>query len=59
MKLQDTFNAMWPPFGIAFTGIGIGVYLRDGNGWLVANLVLLCLLCIGITISRITEEGND
>lgn len=59
MTLQDTFNATWPPYGIAFTGIGIGVHLKDGNGWLVAILVLLCILCIGITTSRITEKDND
>jgi hypothetical protein len=59
MKLIDMLNASWPPYGIAFTGIAIGVHLKDGNGWLVAIYVLLCLLCIGVTKTRILENEDS
>ena len=58
MKSQDTFNAIWPPYGIAFTGIGIGVHLAKGDGWCCAILAILCILCIGVTMARI-QEGKD
>lgn len=57
--LADTFNASWPPYGIAFTGIAIGVHLKDGNGWAVAIYAILCLLCIGVTMTRILENEES
>ena len=57
--LADTFNASWPPYGIAFTGIAIGVNAARGNGWLVAIYALLCLLCIGVTMTRILEKEES
>lgn len=59
MKKCEVFNEMWPPYGIAFTGMASGFHLARGNGWLVAIQVLLCLFCIGVTIERIREKEND
>ena len=56
--LIDTFNASWPPFGIATTGIALGVNLKAGNGWVVAIYAILCLLCIDVTVTRILEKNE-
>lgn len=58
MSIADTFNASWPPYGIAMTGIAIGVHMKDGNGWAVAINAILCILCIGVTMSRISENKD-
>ena len=57
--LADTFNASWPPYGIAFTGIAIGVHVARGNGWAVAINAILCILCIGVTMTRILEKEES
>lgn len=57
--LTDTFNAYWPPYGIAMTGIALGVHLKAGDGWIVAIYAVLCLLCIGVTMTRILEKGDS
>ena len=59
MKLIDMLNASLPPYGIAATGIGIGVNAKDGNGWTVALYSLLCIFCICITMTRILEKGKN
>lgn len=57
--LTDTFNASWPPYGIAATGMGIGVHLHAGNGCGVAIYAVLCLFCIGVTMTRILEKDES
>ena len=57
--LIDTFNASWPTYGIASTGMAIGIDLKAGDGWCVAIYSILCLLCIGVTMTRILEKDES
>lgn len=58
MKLSDMFNALWPPWGIAFTAMAVGYHLKSGNGWCVAIHTILLLISIGVTMTRILEKDN-
>lgn len=54
----DILNDSWPPYGIATTGIATGIHLHAGDGWCAAVLAVLCLFCIGVTMTRILEKDE-